>query len=105
MNKPTRKFVPESANLMDQVREALRFHHYTKGYKGTKVPFITKPELSPFDNCLLSTGDDCCVHRPVVFIQRAYRSIFPHRSTLADQPSSIQVVEVVSVTSAGPSMH
>jgi len=28
MDKPTRKFVPKSARLMDQAREVLCFHHY-----------------------------------------------------------------------------
>ena len=27
MNEPTRKFVPKSVRLLDQVREVLRFHH------------------------------------------------------------------------------
>lgn len=28
MDNSTRKYVPKSARLMDQVREVLRFHHY-----------------------------------------------------------------------------
>ena len=44
MNEPTRKFVPKSARLMDQVREVLRFHHYTynteKSYLSWILQFI-----------------------------------------------------------------
>ena len=44
MDKPTRKFVPKSARLMDQVREVLRFHHYTykteKSYLSWILQFI-----------------------------------------------------------------
>ena len=44
MDKPTRKFVPKSARLMDQVREVLRFHHHTynteKSYLSWILQFI-----------------------------------------------------------------
>jgi hypothetical protein len=44
MDKPTRKFVPKSARLMDQAREVLRFHHYAynteKSYLSWILQFI-----------------------------------------------------------------
>jgi hypothetical protein len=40
MDKPTRKFVPKSARLMDQVREVLRFHHYAYNTEKSYVSWI-----------------------------------------------------------------
>jgi site-specific recombinase XerD len=40
MNEPTRKFVPKSVRLMDQVREALRFHHYAYNTEKSYVSWI-----------------------------------------------------------------
>jgi len=42
MDKPTRKFVPKSARLMDQVREVLRFHHYAYNTEKSYVSWILK---------------------------------------------------------------
>jgi integron integrase len=40
MNEPTRKFVPKSVRLMDQVREVLRFHHYAYNTEKSYVSWI-----------------------------------------------------------------
>ena len=40
MDKPTRKYVPKSARLMDQVREVLRFHHYAYNTEKSYVSWI-----------------------------------------------------------------
>ena len=40
MDKQTRKFVPTSARLMDQVREVLRFHHYAYNTEKSYVSWI-----------------------------------------------------------------
>ena len=40
MEKPTRKFVPKSVRLMDQVREVLRFHHYAYNTEKFYVSWI-----------------------------------------------------------------
>jgi integrase len=40
MNKPTRKFVPTSVRLMDQVRKVLRFHHYAYNTEKSYVSWI-----------------------------------------------------------------
>ncbi len=40
MDKPTRKFVPKSVRLMDQVREVLRFHHYAYNTEKSYVSWI-----------------------------------------------------------------
>jgi len=40
MNEPTRKFVPKSVRLMDQVREVLRFHHYAYNTEKSYVRWI-----------------------------------------------------------------
>jgi len=42
MDKTTRKFVPKSARLMDQVREVLRFHHYTYNTEKSYISWILK---------------------------------------------------------------
>lgn len=40
MDSSTRKFVPKSARLMDQVREVLRFHHYAYNTEKSYVSWI-----------------------------------------------------------------
>ena len=40
MDKSTRKFVPTSARLMDQVREVLRFHHYAYNTEKSYISWI-----------------------------------------------------------------
>ena len=40
MDKTTRKFVPKSARLMDQVREVLRFHHYAYNTEKSYISWI-----------------------------------------------------------------
>lgn len=42
MDKTTRKFVPKSARLMDQVREVLRFHHYAYNTEKSYISWILK---------------------------------------------------------------
>ena len=40
MGNITRKFVPKSVRLMDQVREVLRFHHYAYNTEKSYVSWI-----------------------------------------------------------------
>ena len=40
MKENTRKFVPKSVRLMDQVREVLRFHHYAYTTEKSYVSWI-----------------------------------------------------------------
>ena len=40
MDKQTRKFVPTSVRLMDQVHEVLRFHHYAYNTEKSCVSWI-----------------------------------------------------------------
>ena len=40
MEGTTKKFVPKSARLMDQVREVLRFHHYAYNTEKSYVSWI-----------------------------------------------------------------
>ena len=40
MDNSTRKYVPKSARLMDQVREVLRFHHYAYNTEKSYVSWI-----------------------------------------------------------------
>ena len=42
MDKTTRKFVPKSARLMDQVREVLRFHHYAYNTEKSYISWMLK---------------------------------------------------------------
>lgn len=40
MDNPTRKYIPKSVRLMDQVREVLRFHHYAYNTEKSYVTWI-----------------------------------------------------------------
>ena len=42
MDSSTRKYVPKSLRLMDQVREVLRFHHYAYNTEKSYVSWILK---------------------------------------------------------------
>ena len=42
MDEPTRKFVPKSVRLMEQVREVLRFHYYACNTEKSCVSWVLK---------------------------------------------------------------
>jgi hypothetical protein len=47
MEMQTRKFIPKSVRLMDQVREVLRFHHYAYNTVIRRLSPFSFLELTP----------------------------------------------------------
>jgi len=66
MYKSTRKFVPTSTRLMDQVREVLRFHHYAYNTEKSYISWIL--QYIHFHNKKTSQGSGeirgCGIPRP-----------------------------------------